>query len=109
MRTKFYRICPTQTFTLNNRWYTPVFPKKSVFFIPYKSEKDIDTYKHIDLWINFLKRTHNKRILYLYLVDVEYSTCKKRVLEIWKGEPLWEIIIDVKHLGHRHLIRRRRV
>jgi len=106
----FWRITKTPTFVLNNRWKNVfVWPKQHVFFIPYYKFVNYDTHFYktkeeyytslINLWINFLKRSHNKRVLYLHTAAIEYSKKELRILQKWKDEELWEIMIPVERLG----------
>jgi hypothetical protein len=108
MRSRYYRICPYPNFQWNNRWHPKVFPKHSVFVIPILQNKE-DNQEHLKAWLNFLKRSHRKRILWVYTLDVEHSNTKQRVLTTWKGTKLYEVIIPVDNLGSKHVVYTRRM
>lgn len=104
-----YRLCPTTSFTLNNRWHAPVFPKKHVFFIPWDGginpaspgEHNV----HIRAWAHFLKFTKHRNPLHLFTVRVYYSRRQDRILKEWKGKELQEIMIPVDYMGDRQVLK----
>ncbi len=108
MREVFYRICPGIKMTLNNRWYKPVWPKYSVFFIP-KYRDMLFNAEHRMLWLDFLMTTQKKSHVYLFEVRVNFSRIDYRDLVYWDGVALEEIVLPVAYLGKRTVLRRWRV
>ncbi len=111
MRDILYRICPPEcrgVMWLNNRWFDPVMPKYSVFFIP-KYKDVMFNANHRMLWLDFLMTTHKKSHLYLFEVRVNFTRIHYRDLVAWEGEDLEEIVLPVAYLGKRTILRRWRV
>lgn len=104
-----YRICPKRSLTLNNRWHFPVWPKHTIFFIPwdggYNPPLRNESTKHIRAWINFLKFTKHRSVLFLFTLQVEYSRREDRILKIWHNQELQEIMIPERYLGRIKIIR----
>lgn len=68
-----YRLTPRRTFTLNNRWYFNVKPKKSFFFFLFDKEE-------AEKWIYFLCREHKKEFLFLHKVQVTSVKFRSRTI-----------------------------
>lgn len=110
MKQIMYRICPRRTLTLNNRWHFPVYPKHSIFFIPYDggyipNQENNPANKHIKAWINFLKFTKHRSVLFLFTLNVEYYRREDRILKVWHKQELQEIIIPERFLGHIRILK----
>ena len=104
---KFYRITPTSTCTLNNRWHHPVKPKKAIFFIDYELPYHRE---HTAIWIDFLKSTKNRRTLYLHTVKIDAIRIRRRILKRWKGTDLIEVVMPVIYkTGHLEVLKTVRV
>lgn len=103
----FNRLCPTDTLTFNNHWYTPVKPKKAIFFLDYELPYQRE---HTKMWVDFLKTTHHRKVLYLHTLKLEASRIRRRVLTTWKGVDLVEVILPLIYWsGHKELVKTVRV
>lgn len=99
----YYRITRTRQFLWNNRWSRiVVMPKKNFFVLPY--ERPYHRH-HTNLWIDFLKTKHKKSRLFLHTVKIWHIRKRTRVLTNWKGEPLYEVMINVRNYGHKEVLK----
>lgn len=99
---RLLRFTPTRSLTYNNRWYTPVYPKHSIFFI----EPDLEQFF---LWLDFLCTTHKRNFLYIHTVTLSASRISIRNLTTWKGKKLREVVIRTRDYGKRKSFRTQRV
>ena len=106
MKIKLYRITPTPTFWWNNRWQKRVKPKKHVFAIEWEPPYHRH---HTKLWIDFLKKTKGRKVLYLHTIHLDVTLWYKRVLKRHKREDLIEVMIPTKHMGKLQIVKTVRV
>ena len=99
---KLLRFTPTRSLTYNNRWHTPVSPKKSLFFIP----PDIEQFF---LLLDFLGTKHKRTFLYLHTITLRATRARTRTLTVWKGKPLKEVVIRTRDYGKRSSFRTQRI
>jgi len=83
---RLLRFTPRRTLTYNNRWCRHVLPKHTLFFIPVEEEQ-------VMAWLNFLCTKHHKTALYIHTIVLRARTVSTRVLTVWKGVPLVEVMI----------------
>lgn len=102
MQYRLLRFTPTRSLIYNNRWYTPVKPKHSLFFIP----PDVDQFF---LWLDFLCAKHHRTSLYIHTLTLRATKARTRTLTTWKGLPLREVVIKERDYGKRYSFRTQRV
>lgn len=99
----YYRITPTRTFVWNSWWHrVRVRPKKNLFMIEYEPP-----YHRVQtkLWIDFLKTTHGRSRLFLHTIKVWHTRKRTRILRKWEGQPLYEVMVNVKNYGHMEILK----
>ncbi len=87
---RLLRITPGRTLTLNNRWFEPVMPKKTIFFIPPELDQGL-------LWGDMLKTTHKKSFLFIHIVDVMNTGYSERIYAGWENQDLIEIKVHIRN------------
>lgn len=102
MMYKLLRFTPTRSLTYNNRWHQPVRPKHTLFFIP----NDVEQFF---LWLDFLCTTKRRNFLYIHTVVLKAVRSRTRVLKMWKGKPLLEVMIRERDYEYRRWFRTQRV
>jgi hypothetical protein len=89
MRILVTRITPTKSYTLNNRWYHPVKPRKTLFFIPPHEYQ-------IKLWIQFFCVKKHRSFLYLHMVILRTRRFKVRHFRLkHRKNDLYEVMVPV--------------
>ena len=102
MLLKLLRFTPRRTLTYKNRWYHPVKPKHTLFFIPPDKEQ-------VKPWLDFLCTKHHRTFLYIHVVELRVVRYKVRVLKVWKGFPLVEVMIRTRDYVKRKSFKMQRV
>lgn len=101
MKYRLLRFTPGRSLTYNNRWHVPK-TKRSLFFIPPDEEQ-------FRLWLDFLCTRHRRSYLYLHTIVLRATRARTRVLKIWKGRPLREVVIRERDYGKRVKFRTQRI
>lgn len=99
---RLLRFTPTRSLTYNNRWHNPVKPKHTLFFIPPDASQVLP-------WLDFLCTKHKRSFLFIHTIVLQATRVKVRVLTVWKGVPLQEVMLRERDYGKRTTFRTHRI
>ena len=99
---RLLRFTPRRSLTYNNRWHPHVLPKHTLFFIPPDEDQVLP-------WLDFLCSKHHRTALYVHTIVLRAKKVDVRVLTVWKGFPLMEVMIRERDYGKRMRFHTQRV